>query len=56
MSYTEDILNECMGEGRVVQDVDKIPDSDTREEDLIELIDFKNTPSYGLFRVMEDLV
>lgn len=28
-------------QGRVDQDVDLIPDSDTREDDLIELIDLK---------------
>jgi hypothetical protein len=53
MSFIQDTYIQSR---RIVQDVDKIPDSDTREEDLIELIDFKNTPSYGLFRVMEDLV
>jgi len=36
---SEDIMNQC---DRVDLDVNSIPDSDTREDDLIDLMEIKN--------------
>lgn len=51
MSYSEDLMNQfgC----REDLDVDNIPDSDTREDDLVEIIDFKHSPAFSLFKVLE---
>lgn len=44
MSYAEDLMNSHYG--RVDIDVDSIPDSDTREDDLVELIDIKHMEDF----------
>lgn len=42
-------------EDRVDLNVDDLPDSNTREDDLNQLIDFKNSPAFDVLDVLDGL-